>query len=405
MRGVDERVDKSLHCQPTTVIQKNSHKLRVSILQVKNKGSTKMRLNIFEYVSDKDLSGQWQIGECQFNQTNLIVGRNATGKSKIVRAIHILSELLKRSEYISYLPKKHEWHLFFDIDIPEQKTEYILKIDGGIIVQEQLIIYSRSDKPILNRHMSGRGTIYAEELRQNIQFQIDQKELAAVKHRDSIQHPFLNDLCQWAKSLRFYDFGTATGKYPGSIVSLFVRGKEEMGDRFVQAVISDMAKIGYLGLGLETIIGSVMPTTERLESLSKSLYIKEYDLACAIEFSAISQGMSQALSLLIQVNYSLLANKPDCIVIDNLGQGLDYRRSLAIMKILMTKISTGSIQFIMATNNQFIMNVVPLEHWLFIGKTHDSEKIHNLCSRKERIEEVGFIGVNNYDLFVADILP
>jgi AAA15 family ATPase/GTPase len=368
-----------------------------------------MRLNIFEYVSDKDLSGQWQIGECQFNQTNLIVGRNATGKSKIVRAIHILSELLKRSEYISYLPKKHEWHLFFDIDIPEQKTEYILKINGGIIVQEQLIIYSRSDKPILNRHMSGRGTIYAEELRQNIQFQIDQKELAAVKHRDSIQHPFLNDLYQWAKSLRFYDFGTATGKYPGSTIGLFVRGKKEIGDRFIQAVISDMAKIGYLGLKLETkeqsFIGSVIPTAEHLKSVFPFLYIKEYDLNCEIEFSTISQGMAQALSLFIQINYSLLANKPNCIVIDNIGQGLDYRRSLAIMRILMEKISTGSIQFIMATNNQFIMNVVPLEHWLFIERTPDGETIHNLCNKKERIEEVRFIGVNNYDLFVADILP
>jgi AAA15 family ATPase/GTPase len=53
-----------------------------------------MKLDIFDYVYNKGLPGEWRVEECRLSPTNLIVGKNASGKSKIVRAIHTLSELL-----------------------------------------------------------------------------------------------------------------------------------------------------------------------------------------------------------------------------------------------------------------------------------------------------------------------
>jgi AAA15 family ATPase/GTPase len=387
-----------------------------------------MKLDIFDYVYNKGLPGEWRVEECRLSQTNLIVGKNATGKTKIVRAIYTLSELLSNSRSLLPQSKSYEWHLLFDTDLPEQKTEYILKIEKGLVIKEKLIIGSQSDKPLLDRDESGKGTIFAKEINQEIRFQTDQTELAVVKRRDSIQHPFLENLYQWSSSLRFYEFGAQLGKNTMAripftmellknktdfkdsdyVIGIFVLGKQEIGDRFIQAIISDMTKIGYelseVGIKVPSFINSDISAADSSEDLPQSLYIKEADLTSVTEQTEISQGMFRALSLFIQINYSLLASKPSCIVIDDIGEGLDYQRSSSIIKILIDKARTGLIQLIMTTNDEFIMNGVPIEYWSLIERTPGSAKLHNIYNSREKIEEFKFIGLNNFDLFTSEFL-
>jgi AAA15 family ATPase/GTPase len=387
-----------------------------------------MKLDIFDYVYNKGLPGEWRVEECRLSQTNLIVGKNATGKTKIVRAIYTLSELLSNSRSLLPQSKSYEWHLLFDTDLPEQKTEYILKIEKGLVIKEKLIIGSQSDKPLLDRDESGKGTIFAKEINQEIRFQTDQTELAVVKRRDSIQHPFLENLYQWSSSLRFYEFGAQLGKNTMAripftmellknktdfkdsdyVIGIFVLGKQEIGDRFIQAIISDMTKIGYelseVGIKVPSFINSDISAADSSEDLPQSLYIKEADLTSVTEQTEISQGMFRALSLFIQINYSLLASKPSCIVIDDIGEGLDYQRSSSIIKILIDKAQTGLIQLIMTTNDEFIMNGVPIEYWSLIERIPGSAKLHNIYNSREKIEEFKFIGLNNFDLFTSEFL-
>ena len=122
------------------------------------------------------------------------------------------------------------------------------------------------------------------------------------------------------------------------------------------------------------------------------------------EQAEISQGMFRALSLFIQINYSLLASKPSCIVIDDIGEGLDYQRSSSIIKIVIEKAETGLVQLIMSTNDEFIMNGVPIEYWSFIERTPGRAKLHNIYNSREKIEEFKFIGLNNFDLFTSEFL-
>jgi midasin (ATPase involved in ribosome maturation) len=41
----------------------------------------------------------------------------------------------------------------------EEKTEYILKIEKGLVIKEKLIIGSKSNEPLLDRDESGKGKI------------------------------------------------------------------------------------------------------------------------------------------------------------------------------------------------------------------------------------------------------
>jgi len=394
-----------------------------------NKGNEFMKLDIFEYVYNKGLPDEWRVEECRLSQTNLIVGKNASGKSRILGAIYTLSELLLESESLALQPTSYEWHLLFDIDTPAEKTEYILKIEKGLVIKEKLIIYSERNEPLLDRDESGKGIIFAKEINQDIRFQTDQTALAVAKRRDSIQHPFLENLYQWSNSLRFYQFGTQLGQNSSVqipyrieliknktdftksdfVVSIFVIGEQEIGDRFTQAILSDMTKIGYNLSKIGTKVPSFLINlnifgANTLINLPQFLYVKEADLTAVTEQSEMSQGMFRALSLLIQINYSLLASKPSCIVIDDIGEGLDYQRSSSIIKILIDKAQTGLVQLIMTTNDEFIMNGVPIEYWSVIERTPGSAKLHNISNSRDKIEEFKFIGLNNFDLFTSEFL-
>jgi len=384
-----------------------------------------MKLDIFEYIYNQGQPSEWRVEECQLMSTNLIVGKNASGKSRIVTAIRIISELLSTSGKINPTSRTDEWFLRFDINEPEERTEYILKIEKGSVIKEQLTI---ADQKLLDRDKSGEGNILAQELGKDIRFQTPKTELAVTKRRDAIQHPFLENLYQWANSLRLYEFGSQLGKdiphwIPPTIESLknetnfknsdhvvrvFVLGKKEIGEDFIQAVISDMKKINYhisdIGTEVLSLINSDIPFPVNLDNQLELLYVQEQDLKSITDQLLISQGMFRALSLFIQINYSLLSGKPSCIVIDDIGEGLDYERSAAIIKVLIEKAETGLVQLIMTTNDEFIMNGVPLKYWSVIERKPGSAKLHNMANSADKFKQFEFIGLNNFDFFTSEFV-
>lgn len=386
-----------------------------------------MKLDRFEYCYNRGLPDEWRVEDFHLQTINLIVGKNASGKSRIVNAIYSLAELLSTSGRLPQLPRSDEWHLVFDIDKPEHKTEYRLKIERGTVIEETLSIGSQE---LSIREKSGTGTILAEEIGQKIRFKISPQELAAVKRRDGIQHPFLEGLYRWSNSLRFYEFGSQLGKdaiapIPTTLdidlfkhqtdfknydycTQIFIIGKTELGDRFTEAILSDMARIGYriseIGTKVPASINSDVSLSGTSDYLPQFLYVKEEDLNHKTEQLEMSQGMFRSLSLLIQINYSLLATKPSCIVIDDIGEGLDYERSASLIKILIEKAKIGRVQLILTTNDEFIMNGVPLEYWSAIERKPGSAKLHNIFNSKDKFEQFQFIGLNNFDFFASDFV-
>jgi hypothetical protein len=63
--------------------------------------------------------------------------------------------------------------------------------------------------------------------------------------------------------------------------------------------------------------------------------------------------MFRTLSLFIQLNYALQASLPSCLLIDDIGEGLDYSRSALLIERLMSKVEGTQIQLVMSTNDQF----------------------------------------------------
>ena len=57
------------------------------------------------------------------------------------------------------------------------------------------------------------------------------------------------------------------------------------------------------------------------------LFAKEQALACPTQQPEMSQGMFRALSVIILLTYTVIASRPSCIIVDDIGEGLDFERS------------------------------------------------------------------------------
>ena len=129
--------------------------------------------------------------------------------------------------------------------------------------------------------------------------------------------------------------------------------------------------------------------------------VKEDGLKDYTDQMEMSQGMFRSLSLVIQIEYSLLANLPSCIMIDDIGEGLDYERSQSLIKLIMQKAASSRLQLIMTTNNRFVMNNIDLKYWHVINRENERSVFYNIGNSKDVFEEFSLTGLNNFDFFAT----
>lgn len=375
-----------------------------------------MFLESIKYAEYERTRREWKLEEFALDNINLIVGKNATGKTRILNIIGALANLL--CGYIKMQFASGNYEVTFDNN--GNKIEYVLKYERSKILREKLTINSKTR---LNRTAKSTGTIYYEKEGKDLEFQIPVNELAVFARRDSIQHPFLDDLYSWGKSVTHYRFGTTLGqdrlavfakagdrqeeqavdlKDTHGAVVIFRKGLAELKERFSNSIIKDMETIRYdlQHISLAKPYGLVVHGPPMGRPIG--LQVQESDLRAGTDQVSMSQGMFRTLSLIIQTTYSQLTSTPSCILVDDIGEGLDYERSSALLKLLVEKVRGTSIQLIMATNDRFVMNSVPLEYWAVIDRTGGKCKIYNYRNSPKLFDDFALTGLNNFDFFSSN---
>jgi Fe-S cluster assembly ATPase SufC len=90
------------------------------------------------------------------------------------------------------------------------------------------------------------------------------------------------------------------------------------------------------------------------------------------------------------------------IVIDDVGEGLDFERSMALIKLLIKKCKHKNLQLLMATNDRFVMNEVELRYWHVVHRTGNHVRILDYQNTKKRFDEFKFLGLSNFDFFSSE---
>jgi energy-coupling factor transporter ATP-binding protein EcfA2 len=374
-----------------------------------------MQIKSIEFIEFEGTPQQWTIKGLSLGDRNLIVGKNASGKSRALNIISALASLLAGLRRPAFSGN-------YDVTFSHDRKihRYHLKYENDLVVEEKFLW---ENKVLLNRGGGGEGLIFAEEIEggKDIRFQTPPSELAAAARRDNIQHKFLEPLYEWGSSLRHYHFGTPLGQNfyavfsqkeamklddrdENTVVALYREAEKEFGDNFKQAVMRDMGEIDYnieeIGIRQPISIRVVSP----LPGESVGLYVKEKDLSGITDQHSMSQGMFRTLSILIHVNYSQMAKKSISILIDDIGEGLDFDRSCRLIDLLRKRAKDSNIQLILSTNDRFVMNRVPLEEWSVLQRHGSYVRVRNYENSKELFEEFKFTGLSNFSLLETDFL-
>ncbi len=356
---------------------------------------------------------EWKLNTTSFGSTNLIVGKNATGKTRLLNVISGLAKLLsgKRTD----LYDSGYYNVKFECE--DNIFSYELKIKGFNVVLER---FTRDGDTVLERGETGEGEIEAKELGKKIRFQAPTTQLAAVSRRDSVQHPFFDELYEWAISVKHFLFGSEFGRNflispkqgeidsvrndeeitnPNYVIGIFQRGLDRHGDKFKKGILKDFSTLGY-DCSDVSIVNISKYLKEKTQLLGLS--VKERSLNTETTQLNMSQGMFRALALVVQLNYTIFEKISACILIDDIGEGLDYDRSSNMILLLIEKSRSHNFQLFMTTNDRFIMNGVPLEYWSVLHREGSLVKVFNKNNATRAFEEFEFVGLNNFDFFSSE---
>jgi len=385
-----------------------------------------MRLKSLEYVEHAGQPQAWTLTGLTLGDINLLVGKNASGKTRIVTIILHLAESISGK----LMPSQSgmvvqrqifdgKSHLFFDND--GQRLEYELEVIEGKVVRE---VFTIDGDSYLDRGAGGKGWIWAIREDKKVEFQTPDDQLAVVARRDLIQHSYFEPLHQWANSLYYYPFSSLLGqdrvylliksdaekaetlnaKDTTQVVDIYRKGKEVFGTRYAEAVKKDFESIGYPIDNIDIGVPRSLKIQHALPGEITVLFVKEADLPGITDQFVMSNGMFRALSIIIQINYVVLADTPSCILIDDIGEGLDFDRSCCLIDVLISKAENSSVQLLMATNDRFVMNQVPLEYWSILDRQANHVTIRNYLNSKEIFDNFKFTGLNNFDFLAFDYL-
>ena len=158
------------------------------------------RLTSVKYSERIGSPKEWVLDTLTLGSVNLIVGTNAAGKTRTVTVINSLARMLLPDDPFRALNAGYDVHF----ELGGRLLRYVIQVEDGRIVKEE---FYQDGERLLERGPSGEGRIFATALGQSIPFKPPENELAAVVRRDSLQHPYLEPLHDWAQSVRHYIFG------------------------------------------------------------------------------------------------------------------------------------------------------------------------------------------------------
>jgi len=377
-----------------------------------------MQLKQIEYKEYEGDKREWTLEPASFGQINLIVGKNASGKTRILNVMSGLARLLAGKQQVVFESGDYKATL---ATLSGKIFLYEVCMQNNLVSREYL---RGGNIQYLTREGSGPGKILTEPKGEMLDFQIKPNQLAVFSKRDSLQYPYLEEIAAWAEGVEYYQFATLFGPgalgNPGMILSsdqvkdsekalgrdfpqreilqlLVAAAINKFGDSFKRSILSDMNKVGYdledMGVGvLAGIKGMPAPL---------GIWVKERDLRCNTEQGPMSFGMFRALSAVVRMNLTQFTNAPSAVFLDDVGEGLDFERSVGLIKILIEKAEKGGFQLFMTSNDRFVMNEVPLKYWTVVIRTGSLVKVKNYDNSRDEFEKFEKLGLNNFDYFVA----
>lgn len=370
-----------------------------------------MKIKKIRYSENEGQPNEWVLNEFELDEINLLVGKNASGKTRILNLIAALSSALSRQGVLY-----DAGYYCIDFESDHNLIHYELKYNKKQIEKELLNI---NGEPFLTRGIDGSGKMknFAVENGKTLDFKIPTHQVV-VNRYDEYQYPYLKEFNDWANNVRYFNFNTDLGKNiltttgddpnidllnfkeTNKTIEVVKYAFKKFKSPFVKNVVKDFNSLGYniLSMDLEPL---------NLGELNKGgklvgIVIQEFDRKGVTDQIQMSMGMFRALAIVIHLAFYELNKIPGTVLIDDIGEGLDYERATKLIKLLMEKASKNEIQLLMSSNDKFVMNNISLEYWQLLNRIGEKVTVYNHKNSSQIFKDFEFTGLNNFDFFSTE---
>ena len=160
------------------------------------------RLNYKEYPNN-NTNNPWSIDDLSFQNFNLIVGQNTTGKTRTVNLLKNLAAIIK-AQQVSL--SEAEWEVEFKKNISDKSVyvKYSLEIHNKEVINEELLI----DNQLRLQRSKYKAKLYSENSKDFIEIAPPNNKLVLHVRRDKKEFSYFELLVNWAETLNSFTFAT-----------------------------------------------------------------------------------------------------------------------------------------------------------------------------------------------------
>lgn len=341
----------------------------------------------------------WTISNLEFEALNLIVAKNATGKSRTLMAIDLLINIItQRRGIVADYNVKLE---FVNPNNDSISFEFMTSTTDTTVVNHEVI--KLNGELILNRDTT-TGSV---SLKNSITQQHDivnppNNKLSLHTNRDVLKYPYLEDIVNWAEQSYIFRFaGVSPAPKLNTLDYAPLDILENIPFMFkslsVESQASVRALINQMGYNIESIALQERGTELRL-------VLKEVGLDNEIVHYNLSQGMYRTLAMIIFINYLVSKRQPALVIIDDLCEGLDYQRATTLGQLIFDTCASSLVQLIATSNDSFLMDIIDLKYWTILQREGHTVSALNHKNSADLFRKFKLTGLSNFDLFSSDFI-
>lgn len=333
-------------------------------------------------ISYYDILSGWQLDGLSLDGQNLLVGKNSTGKTRTLTCLKNIIECLTNNSVVDC-----RFSLTFTGDY---RLDYQLYQENGLVKSESL---KKDGVPLFFRE-GETCQFYGEEINPPASV------LVINARRDTKKYTEIEEIFQWAEHVSYFIFSNVISARHSSSPFAF-KEDLEMANMFERTEDIDRQLIDYLerlGYHIERI------WIEEFEHGRKTLYLQEKGVKIGLQYLDLSNGLFRVLSVLVYMLYSASLKAARCLMIDDLGEGLDYERSNKLGQIVFDFCKDHAIQLIVTTNDSFLMDTIGLEHWVVLLRKGSKVTTMSAKTHPDLFRRFKLTGLSNFDLFTSDFI-
>lgn len=346
-----------------------------------------MLLKSFKYKSPN-----WQIeGLDSLQPSNLLVGVNASGKTRTIKSILNTASFLRAQPSI-FQEDEFTAELKFEyigIDTPHE-LYYSFKVKDNKILEEKLLLDSKN----LIKRTSKNASLGNESINPP-----DTKLITQIR-RDKIKHPEIERLMEWAEKVMYISFSDINSYTNFIAPSLNINpvSFSHLVDNFSPAEKRDFLK------SASTLSYNISDISVKSLGELKIVEVKEKHIKNKIDELRMSNGMIRVLYLVAYLTAIKQSQAFSMLLVDDLGEGLDYARIRSVGRKIFEKCEDKGIQLIASSNDSCLMDIIDISKWQILIKDRAKTLALNSSSHPKLFQEFNYTGLGNFDLFSSDLI-